>query len=297
MKLPKIILLLALSSWLFTFITSPVLAENEVSTGGGGIGDFQQQLNNCANSGSTSLECWVAGNPEQTTIDEGKTGKTGVLYSVGYGIINMFAGPISQTPEGAYIPGGAIKSLAMLITSLSQPPVSTKEYLAYLGRKLNIVKPAYAQGGFGFGALNSLLSLWNAFKNLAYLLFIAIFIITGFSIMFRAKIDPQTIISIQNALPRIVVGLILVTFSYAIAGLMVDLIYVLFFLTVGAVQAFGGITPVEASAMTTNYTTASLFGTLASLGKIGYNDLRNLLLSIIPGAVGSAAHWIIPKIP
>ena len=38
--------------------------------------------------------------------------------------------------------------------------------------------------------------------------------------------SPQTIVTIQSALPKIVVTLILVTFSYAIAGFMVDLVYV-----------------------------------------------------------------------
>ena len=41
-------------------------------------------------------------------------------------------------------------------------------------------------------------------------------------IMFRSKLNPQTSVSIQLALPKIVVSLILVTFSYAfIAWLLI----------------------------------------------------------------------------
>lgn len=44
-------------------------------------------------------------------------------------------------------------------------------------------------------------------------------------IMFRRKIDPQTVISIQSAIPKIIISLILITFSFAICGLMVDIIF------------------------------------------------------------------------
>ena len=42
-------------------------------------------------------------------------------------------------------------------------------------------------------------------------------------IMFRKKVDPQTVVTIQNSLPRIVIALILITFSYPIAALIFNL--------------------------------------------------------------------------
>ena len=50
-------------------------------------------------------------------------------------------------------------------------------------------------------------------------------IVIGFMVMFRRKIDPKTVITVQNALPKIVLALLLVTFSYAIAAFMIDLMY------------------------------------------------------------------------
>jgi len=44
--------------------------------------------------------------------------------------------------------------------------------------------------------------------------------------MFKVKISPQAVISIQSALPKIIITLILVTFSYAIAGFLIDIMYV-----------------------------------------------------------------------
>ncbi|MGB9706492.1 MAG: hypothetical protein ACPLXP_00210, partial [Microgenomates group bacterium] len=103
-----------------------------------------------------------------------------------------------------------------------------------------IVKPAYAQAGVGFQGLRPILSLWKVFRNIAYLFFTIVFVVIGFAIMFRVKLNPQTVISIQNAIPRVVVALILVTFSYAIAGLLIDLINILIALGVLVVAPVAG---------------------------------------------------------
>jgi len=143
--------------------------------------------------------------------------------------------------QGALLPGGgAIAQVGGLIGYMvEKPPVSTHEYLADLGQNLGIAKPAYAQG-VGWRALTPVLPLWKAFRNIAYMAFVIIFVIIGFMIMFRAKINPQTVITIQDALPKLVITLLLITFSYAIAGLMIDLIYISIYLLVGILQ-LGGV--------------------------------------------------------
>jgi hypothetical protein len=83
------------------------------------------------------------------------------------------------------------------------------------------------------------LQVWKAFRNVTYLAFVLVMIIAGFLIMFRAKLGAQTAVTIQAALPRIVITMILITFSYAIAGLMVDLIYFLIFFIAGAFELGG----------------------------------------------------------
>jgi hypothetical protein len=45
--------------------------------------------------------------------------------------------------------------------------------------------------------------------------------------MFRVKLSPQVVISVQSALPKLIIALILVTFSFAIAGFMIDIMYVI----------------------------------------------------------------------
>ncbi|MFH0863780.1 MAG: hypothetical protein V1858_01675 [Candidatus Gottesmanbacteria bacterium] len=132
---------------------------------------------------------------------------------------------IAQGPNGPIYArqGGAIQVMGNLTGVLYvTPPASSAEYLANVGQNLGVVKSVQAQG-LGFSNLSPLLSLWKIFRDIAYLGFVVIFIIVGFMVMFRKKIDPRTVVTIQEALPRIVVALILVTFSYAIVGLMVDI--------------------------------------------------------------------------
>ncbi len=64
--------------------------------------------------------------------------------------------------------------------------------------------------------------LWSKMRNLAYLGYVIVMIIIGFMIMFRHKIGGQTMVTIGNSLPNIVISLILVTFSFAIIGLIID---------------------------------------------------------------------------
>lgn len=97
------------------------------------------------------------------------------------------------------------------------------------GLNLHLIPEAQAQTtGFGFQALTPILPLWKFSRNTTYALFVIVIIAMAFMIMFKVKLNPQTSITIQSAIPKIVIALILVTFSYAIAGLLIDLMYVIF---------------------------------------------------------------------
>jgi len=175
----------------------------------------------------------------------------------------------------------ALKSTSSLIATLyTNPPASGAYYLADLGQRLNIVQPAYAQG-IGFSGLRPLLPLWRASRNIAYIFFILIFIITGFAIMFRAKIDPQTVVTIQAAIPKVIIALVLVTFSYAIAGLMIDLMY----LTIGL-----------SLAALTKFANASLPRSIPAYYGLGFGDLWNDVWKAsgksLESAVGSYLPWL-----
>lgn len=76
----------------------------------------------------------------------------------------------------------------------------------------------------GYDDLNDagLSGLWSITRNIAYIGFVVIMIAIGFMIMFRNKIGGQALVTLGNSIPRVVVALVLVTFSFAIMGLIID---------------------------------------------------------------------------
>jgi len=159
-------------------------------------------------------------------------------------------------------------------------------------------KPAYAQG-IGFSGLSVLLPLWQGFRNIAYALLAIVMIVIGFMIMFRKKIDPKTVVTVQNALPKIVLTLLLITFSYAIVGLMIDLMY----LVIGIIAALlipisGGALAATTGSKYMNSGFWNLFADVFGGGFKSVNNISNLLLGNIGtasqnAASGTAARWIV----
>lgn len=133
--------------------------------------------------------------------------------------------PFSTTQPLA---GGAMGSIASFMTAMySNPPVRTAEYIADWSQNKDLIKPAYAQvTGSGNAVLSPIFNIWKLTQQIAFIGMIIIFLVVGFMIMFRTRINPQTVISAQAALPGLVIGIILIYFSYFLAGLIIDTTFV-----------------------------------------------------------------------
>lgn len=129
----------------------------------------------------------------------------------------------SLEAQAIYGPG-AVKMIAGLVDNMyDYQPASSQRYVAYL---LNSAKIPVAQAqGIGASSLDPIMGIWTTFRNLAYYLFVLMFLVIGILIMFRHKINGQTVVTVQQAIPNIIVALIFVTFSYAIGGLLIDIMY------------------------------------------------------------------------
>lgn len=126
---------------------------------------------------------------------------------------------------------------------IATAPASGIGYLKTSAQNLHLIPEARAQStGFGFDTLGSVQSLWKVVRNMAYILMIIAFVVMAFMIMFRTKTSPQTVITVQSALPKLILTLLLVTFSFAIAGFVIDLAYLVLGLFAMLVSASGEIT-------------------------------------------------------
>lgn len=127
--------------------------------------------------------------------------------------------------------GGMGKMIGYLFQS---QPASTYSYLAYVSQNLQkhkIIHEALAappaSAGTGFSTFYAFLPLWTAMRNIAYLGLVVFFIVYGFMMMFRVNLGQKTVITVQLAIPKLIVTLLIITFSYAIVGLMIDFMWVL----------------------------------------------------------------------
>lgn len=107
------------------------------------------------------------------------------------------------------------------------PPASGVYWVKDTLQNAGFIPNTYAAEGIGFSSIKPLMNLWKVFRDVSYMLLVLFLVAIGFMIMFRVKINPQTVISVENTLPKIAVTMILITFSFAIAGFLIDLMYVL----------------------------------------------------------------------
>lgn len=175
-------------------------------------------------SASLYIEAKKAPGMDLTKWTTGGQNFLGVLQIVGWGFIDDAWGISEPTNTNGQTNGAIPTLLGFMGATYIQKPASLPQYLAYVQNRAGFpVKPAYAQYQGGFEAMRPIIKIWELMRNIVYLFFVVVFVAVGFMIMFRKKLNPQTTISIQLALPGIVVSLVLVTFSYAISGLIIDI--------------------------------------------------------------------------
>jgi len=240
----KFQIILTLSLFLlftFYFLSSPLIAHavsqtdpiksNATVASSSTNPDVQNNLHNWTQSVMievmSSLTCQLAGvdpiNPRQSCLGaDQKTGKIGFL-------------PSAQK-------GGAIGFMGTMITVLYTPPLHTSDYFQSLAQNFGLNKKAYADttGGTGFQSLSPLMNIWTAFRNIVYLILVIVFVVIGLAIMLRVKIDPRTVMTIQNQIPKIIIGILAVTFSFAIAGFLIDMMWMLIYLIYGVISGIPG---------------------------------------------------------
>lgn len=167
---------------------------------------------------------------KQSAIDKGNNQESWMnesmmsnAMSVNTAIAGTIPNAVLQGKTTSWIPNGMLGMANQSIAYLYNPPASGVQYIASTVNSF-LGKPAYADNGYQ--GLQGIMPIWKSFRNAVYILFSIVFIGIGIAIMLRVKISQQAVVTIQSAIPQLITSLILVTFSYAIAGLLIDLSYV-----------------------------------------------------------------------
>lgn len=173
----------------------------------------------------------VPGNPQLTTcLMGGNINECFTIFEKAVKLINPLTS--IDSPNTA-------SGVGTMLTTIGQSPISGINYTKNIISKFSPVKEAQAQG-FGYNhAAKVSQKLWGITRNISFSFIILAVIVMAFMIMFRVKISPQAVISVQSALPKIIATIVLITFSYAIAGFAIDLMYVVIGLVAGILTSNG----------------------------------------------------------
>lgn len=217
--------------------------------------------------------------PELQKTPEGKNGI--IVYKAI--LCNMIGeGCTNNIKDGdKYFSRSIFGSASNLITiPFVNPPASGVWWAQNQLQNAGFVPQTYAAEGLGFASLKPLFHIWKILRDLTYIVLVVIMIAIGFMIMFRVKLDSQTVISIESVLPRLVVSLLLITFSFAIAGFLVDLMYVLMAVIISLFSPF--ITNINASTLQDMYMSATPGTILSSLFPFKVTLLPEWVTTLVP---------------
>lgn len=186
---------------------------------------------------------------------------------------------INLNSTGMIQPATAGQMTQVVFSDYQNRPLSGINYVNNNILKFISVPEANAQG-FGYGQIEGLQKYWQGFRDVSYAISVLVVIIFAFMIMFRVKLSPQLVISVQSALPKIIGALILSTFSYAIAGFVIDLSYV-----VGGIFAslmnLAGFQPFEVAYHTIIPSPNEKFGAFFIVGFMGYYTIVFFIASVV----------------
>lgn len=142
--------------------------------------------------------------------------------------IDTGMGPVSGQAYGSL----ASIANATHVVAKEPIPVNMAYYIDRQTENVPFVNQAFAQwegingstaAGYTGPLLDITFSLWRIVRNMAYALMAIIMVIVGIMIMTRKKINPQTMVSVQYAIPKVIIALVLITFSYPIGATIASL--------------------------------------------------------------------------
>ena len=232
---------------------------------------------------------------------------TGVLYLGGEDILDEETKAKLASANVPYdLRRGVIGMVDDASTALyaSYPLVNIPDHLAqqWVPGYKDSTTALYAQDGpwSGYSELEAagIQSFWTKVLNISYIFFVIVMIIAGFMIMFRHKIGGQAMVTLGNVLPNIIIALVVATFSFAIAGLIIDfggliigLIVNIFNLSDSAIpiSGFGGIfSNVFTGGVKTTTFISGISGALGLTGILGGAKLGLFALGPVGWTTGLA---------
>ncbi len=132
---------------------------------------------------------------------------------------------------GVSLGAGSLASVtaSMREVTINEPlPVNMASFFYHYANVIPGVRnTAFAQDGVRYVTLigsGTVFALWRITRNIALGLMSVLLLVIGMMIMTRKKISPQAVVTVQNALPRVALAIVLIFFSFPIGAFLASLI-------------------------------------------------------------------------
>jgi hypothetical protein len=133
--------------------------------------------------------------------------------------VNADGTPTGYDPS-LYRYGGAISaSMALGGSLVDLRPASTYDAVTVVAKQAGFVNAQVS----GFNQFAPITPLWGLFRNIALLMFVVVFVAIGFFILIQRKMGGQETVSLVSGIVNASVAMIVIAFSYAIGGFLVDI--------------------------------------------------------------------------
>jgi hypothetical protein len=190
------------------------------------------------------------------------------------------------------------KASSLIAEPLRNPPSSFYYWAQGTLQNAGFIPKTYAQG-IGFAALTSFQPIWKVFRNLAYLVIVVVIMVVGFMVMFKVGGGGKNAVTLESALPKLVIALLAISMSYALAGLLIDVMYISVALIInmlGPVSGMDSTTQTKMMGGVMTGTPTDLFFML--MGNIGQSDgnyynLAGSLYSLVPSYMQAVINVVI----
>lgn len=200
----------------------------------------------------------------------------------------FFVGEFCHTDPNKITEKDQSKSIAGLAASaalypLMNMPASAVKSIPQTLARSGIVPDAQA-AGFGDQVISPFRDIWLQVRNVSYLLIVVVILIEAFALMFRSQANSKDSITIETYLPKIIVTMIMVQLSFAFAGALIDIMYLV------SMSIFLILSPlmnikIPYSTFLSDY----LFGTPIDLAQMMFRGL-------LGSGTGSINDWAVWKI-
>lgn len=168
-------------------------------------------------------------------------------------LVNAYAS--TETPDevnGGGKHNGSLLAISNVLDYAADqpPPVNLAFFVNKKVESIPYMGTALAQSDYTFSGpfLEIIYTLWSIVANAALGVLAIGLLVTGVMIMTKRQLGPQTAVTVQYALPRILLAIILIFFSYIIGAFMASLGWALANSMRAIVTSLGGLTGGELAA-------------------------------------------------